>query len=386
MALKMFTKATCIVMMLFLDLFQMRAQETLFIDGTVEFVVNTDEVVKNGNYYRFINETLPFLRKNAKDVESVILIGSASPEGRYNHNVYLADIRAEKIYSFMRGFIPRTKLIIDNDYRLFLRKTGLDDSDYTKLRATYIEVKLTKEKQVPTVVTDTVYIEKRDTIYKDVVKEVYKPVNCCETGKPVFAVYNDLLGDLLFRANIGAEVYFNKLSFFVEGSFSNWNLVGKTYNIDVWHIGLRKYFNNQYNKLFIEINANAGYFDTDLFGSGKIGILYGGGVGCGYVFSLGRHWKISPVFRLGLFEKIYYADYNPADGNINVSFGNYIDGKTNNTNSTTPTNNAYVEVVNKSITSDFIKKSNKAYYIGPTYVGVVLKRDFCIKRNKKKKD
>ena len=61
MALKMFTKATCIVMMLFLGLLQMRAQETLFIDGTVEFVVNTDEVVKNGNYYRFINETLPFL-------------------------------------------------------------------------------------------------------------------------------------------------------------------------------------------------------------------------------------------------------------------------------------------------------------------------------------
>ena len=381
----MFRKICCIIVISLISMLQIRAQEKLFIDGTVEFVVNTDVPVKNENYYHFINETLPYLRNNVDDIESVILIGSASPEGNYNHNVHLANIRAEKLYSYMESFLPRAKIVIDNDYSLFLKKTGLDESDYQKLRATYIEVKLSKDKKEPKV-SDTIVVE-----YKNIwnTELVFQPIFVNEKKDdcvPVFSVYNDLLSDLLFRANIRAEVYFNKMSFFVEVSFSAWKFIGKTYNIDVWHIGFRKYFNNDYNKLFIEINANAGYFDTDLFGSCKFGVLYGGGVGCGYVFSLKHHWKIYPIIRFGLFERVYYSDYN-SDGNINVSFGNYTNWKTNGTGDTTTNNGVNGVPVNKVINNDFFEKSNKAYYIGPTYVGIVLKKDFCVnKKNKKKKD
>ena len=359
------------------------SQDKDVVTATVEFVVNTNNFIKNRDYERFINELVPYVKDNARNIESVTLIGSASPEGNSQHNIYLANIRSEKIYSYIKEYVPKSKIVVNNDYDLFLNKTGVDESDYNGLRATYIELHFNKPVREKETVIDTVYIEKRDTIYKETINNYYYTQIEHKYCKPVLSVYNDLFGDLLFRANIGAEVYFHQMSFFVEGSFSNWKLVGKTYNIDIWHIGLRKYFNNEYDKLFIEVNANAGYFDTDLFNPGKVGVLYGGGIGCGYVFNLGKHWKISPILRIGLYEKIYYVDYKTVEGNMNVSFGSYINGKTDDTGNTLPDGNVQNEVVSKAITSEFFNKSNKAYYIGPTYIGVFLKRDFCL--NKKKK-
>lgn len=384
--MKLFKKIL-VISILFVVAFSGYSQNKDVITATVEFVVNTNDFVRNRDYECFINELVPYIKDNARDIESIILIGSASPEGSIQHNTHLAKIRSEKIYSYIKEYVPKSKIVVNNNYDLFLSKTGFDECNYDRLRATYIELhfrKLIPEKET---VIDTVYVDRRDTIYKETINNFnyYIPIEHTN-GKPVLSVYNDLLSDLLFRVNIGAEVYFNKMSFFVEGSFSNWKIVGKTYNIDFWHIGLRKYFNNEYDRLFIEINANAGYFDTDLFGSGKFGVLYGGGVGCGYVFSLKHHWKIYPIIRFGLFERVYYSDYK-ADGNINISFGNYTNWRTNGTGDTTTNNGVTGEPVNKVINNDFFEKSNKAYYIGPTYVGIVLKKDFCVnKKNKKKKD
>ena len=362
------------------------------ITTTVEFVVNTNNFVKNQNYNNFIYSLVPYIKDNADKIECITLVGSASPEGNVKHNIHLANIRADRIYSYIGDFVPRKKVVIDNDYGLFLRKTGLDESDYAKLRATYIEIKLKEPEKPQEVVRDTIYLERTDTLYRDTLKvyervpfEGFYPIH----KEPVFAVYNDLVGDMAFRLNLGAEVYFNKMSFFMEGSFSDWTLFGKTYNIDFWHAGLRKYFNNDYDKLFIEIHANAGYFDTDLFSTvGKIGALYGGGIGIGYVFSLCSHWKLSFIGRIGLFEKIYYADYYYTEnGGINISFGNYSNGNINNTNS--PIANKTQDAINarRTLTREFFENSDKAYYVGPTYIGIVLKRDFCVNKNKEiKKD
>ena len=353
--------------------------------STVEFVINTDEFIHNDNYNKFIFETVPFIINNSKDIENILLIGSASPEGHIERNIDLANHRADKIYSYISNYVSRDKVIINNDYGLFLSKTGLDESDYKKLRATYIEIQYRK---VITSTTDTLRITKRDTVRFETVNNYYIENKTVESihNKPIFAVYNDLLGDLLFRVNIGTELYFKQYSFFIEGSFSDWSLIGKTYNIDIWHIGIRDYFNDDYNKLFVELYGHTGYFDTDLFGDiGKIGVLYGGGLGIGYVFDLCPHWKLIPMFRLGLFEKVYYADYYYTEsGNINVSFGNYSNGKVDNTeNTNTGSNGEKAITVNKTITKEFFENSNKVSYIGPTYVGIILKRDFC--RNKKDK-
>lgn len=379
--MKLFKKIL-VITLLFVGALKGYSQDKEVITATVEFVVNTNNFVKNQNYERFINELVPYIKDNANDVESITLIGSASPEGNVKHNVHLANIRSERIYSYISEYVPKSKVIVNNDYDLFLSKTGLDESDYTRLRATYIELHFYKPEPEKDTVIDTIYIERRDTVYNKTINNYYIPKEGTH-NKPVLSVYNDLLGDLLFRANIGTEVYFNKMSFFIEGSFSNWSLLGRNYNIDIWHVGLKKYFNNQYDKLFIGLYANVGYFDTDLIWDvGKIGVLYGGGISLGYVFNLCPHWKIEPVIRIGLFERICYADYYYIEnGNINVLFGNYSNGNLNNLNNNPDTGqNKYIITESKVLTKEFFDNCNKAYYFGPTYVGIFLKRDFCLNK------
>lgn len=388
-----FRKILCILCIISACVYSSYAQvSNLYtISTTIEFTINTDNIIQNTNYHNYINKIVPIIKENKDNIDYILLIGSASPEGNYNANIKLANKRADKIYSYISDIISSSKIIKNNNYDLFLMKTGFDESDYTKLRATYIEIHFLKNINninQPKKIIDTVYIEKRDTVYYTTqIENNYYYYKEKELGKPVFAVYNDLTSDLLFRVNIGTEVYFNKMSFFIEGSFSNWPILGKAYNIDVWHTGFRKYFNYDYDKLFVEVYANAGYFDTEILSEvGKIGILYGGGLGIGWVFNLCPHWKLYPIIRLGIFEKVYYADYYYTEqGNINISFGNYSNGQINNNpgDQGGQSNNNVVITTSKTITKEFLQNSNKAYYFGPTYVGIVLKKDFCI--NKKKK-
>ena len=383
-----FIKSLLLVVFLFCGTYSYSQDKS----STVEFILNTDRFIQNDKYESFINDFVPYVQSNSEQIENILIVGSASPEGSLKNNIRLAKSRANRIYTYIQDYIPRNKFLIVNDYDLYLEKTGLDETDYNKLRASYIEVHL-KKIIIPQIQTDTIYVEKRDTLYKEteIINNYYYNTEKVIDGihvKPVFAVYNSLTSDLLLRPNIGAEVYFKKMSFFVEGSFSKWDLFGKTYNIDVWYSGFRKYFNYDYDKWFIEAFADVAYFDTNLFWkNGKVGIIYGGGLGVGYVFNLCPHWKIYPVIRFGLFERIYYSDYYySGQGSINISFGNYSNGILDNTSSgQNGSTNTNVIEADKQISKEFINNSNKAFYIGPTYVGIVLKRDFCIKTKNKKK-
>ena len=357
---------------------------------TIEFRVNTDQIIKNDNYYNYITDIVPAIRSKKALVNRILLIGSASPEGNAQNNIRLADMRAGKIYSYISNIVPREKIVKNNDYALFLKKTGLDESDYQRLRATYVEIHFHRpEPEEPPNKPEPAKPDPscKDTVVNQVTNNVYNTYNYNTTtytngihNKPVFAIYNDLLSDMLLRANIGTEVYFNRMSFFVEGSFSKWKITGREYDTDSWHVGFRKYFNDNYDKLFIEAFANAGYFDTELFTDvGKIGIFYGGGLGIGWVFNLCPHWKIFPVVRIGLFERSYYADYYYTEqGQINVLFGEYQNGKINSgTNNEQINDEPKVIAVSKTINKEFFENSYKAFYIGPTYVGISIKRDFC---------
>ena len=362
---------------------------------TIEFRVNTDQIIKNDNYYSYITNIVPAIRSKKALVDRILLIGSASPEGNTQNNIRLADMRADKIYSYISNIVPREKIVKNNDYTLFLKKTGLDESDYQKLRATYVEIHFHRpEPEEPPKKPEPAKPEppRKDTVVNQVINNVYNTYNNYNTttytngihNKPVFAIYNDLLSDMLLRANIGTEVYFNRMSFFVEGSFSKWKITGREYDTDSWHVGFRKYFNDNYDKLFIEAFGNAGYFDTELFTDvGKIGIFYGGGLGIGWVFNLCPHWKIFPIVRIGLFERSYYADYYYTEqGQINVLFGEYQNGKINNglNGDQTITDEPKVIAVSKTINKEFFENSYKAFYIGPTYIGISIKRDFCVNK------
>lgn len=348
---------------------------------SVEFVVNTDTIIENYGYECYVEKVLPYIFEHADEIETVLLIGSASPEGNYESNVNLARRRVDKISSYLNGIIPSYKIVKSCDYNLFLNKTGLDESDYARLRATYVEVyfscDLKRNVMVDTIrrtVVDSVVI-KRNTVVENFSRT--DGGKCGE--KLALSIYNDLCGDLIKRANIGAEVYFGKFSAFVDGYFSSATLIGKTYCSDAFHAGVRKYFNNEYNKVFIEIYGRFLYFDTDLFrDNGIYGITYGGGLGIGYKFNLCTHWKIYPSIRFG-FDRFYYKDYT-GNGNVNVSFGRYVDGQGVESAEGEAISVTPETITDRAIDGSFFDSSGRGVWIGPTYFGITLQRDFHFRK------
>lgn len=378
------------------DIVNSYSQNIETISSTVEFVVNTNNFIANENYTRYVDEIVPIIKENSNNIDYILLIGSASPEGNKQANIRLANIRADRIYSYIKTYVPKSKIIINNNYELFLDKTRLDESDYTKLRATYIEVHFKQSPKIETR-TDTVYKEKEkiDTVYIDnIIRDTVK-IEKTDTvyasmkndDKLVFSVYNSLTEDLIQRPNIGVEFYFYQMSWFIDGSFSSGTFYGKKYDIDFWHTGLRKYFNDRYDKLYIELYGRTGWYDTDLFSkddNGVFGIFFGCGLGLGYKFSVCKHWKITPNIRFG-FDNFKFNDYYYFDGNggIDVSFGKYVDGRNpskevNNDVQTVNKDGNTVYLNDKTINRDFFNNSYNMYWFGPTYIGVTIQRDFYI--------
>ena len=280
---------------------------------TIEFVVNTDRVIKNGNYVNFINNVVPFVRENADQIDSIAFIGSASPEGNKKHNIYLAEIRAAKIYSFISDYIPRSKIVINNDYDLFLSKTGLNEDDWRKLRAAYIEIYMKPEQPEPKV--DTVYIKEvyRDTIYvyNERIDTVYiekKPEII-----PILAVKTNLATDLIAAPNVQAELYTHLagISLEFEYTFPWYKIHDKYFYYQRLNgtAGIRKYFNNNYNGHYIGVYGNTAIYDLCFFNKDKgwQGELHGAGLTYGYVFSTKKHprLKFEGYIRVGWFNTRY---------------------------------------------------------------------------------
>lgn len=209
-------------------------------------------------------------------------------------------------------------------------------------------------------------------------------INCNsdkDTTVLVFSLYNNLAADVLCRPNIGGEVYFEKLSFFIEGSFSNYKFWGNEYDIDAFYLGFRKYFNDKYDKVFVELYSKSVYFDTDIFMNvGKYGYIFGGGGGIGYKITLKYNWKIYPLIRFGV-DRIYYKPYYQENGNIDISFDPYINGRTDNGIShedITSGNNIIYNT--RKIDKDFFNTCTKGYWVGPTFIGIVIQKDFYFKK------
>ena len=371
------------------------------ISGTIQFYVNTNRIVEDRDYFRYINEVVPIIEANSDKLDHISLIGSFSPEGNRERNLKLANLRASKIYSYISSRVSRERIVVNNDFDLFLVKTGYSrNTEYEKLRATYYEVcfkeVISKENTVKISNTDTVFIKNteivRDTVF------IEKPIEKTDTvfiestkkkevsDKLIFSVYNSISEDLLQRPNIGIEFYFSQLSWFIDGSFSSGTFYGKNYDIDFWHTGLRKYFNDRYDKIYLELYGRTGWFDTDLFAkddNGVFGVFFGVGLGFGWKFSVCRHWKITPNIRFGFDNFKFNHYYSGGNGGIDVSFGKYINGRDNSsqdTNSSQATNKdgTTVYLNDKTVNESFYKNSYNMYWFGPTYIGIIIQRDFYI--------
>lgn len=375
-----------------------------YVSASIKFVVNTDKIIENQEYNKFKTQVIPYLRENIDKIQEIRLIGSASPEGNKENNRNLSIRRATRIKNDYLYFLPQDKVnvyYLNDDYSIlsdFGKKTyGITENDYHDLRAVYLDVIFYEKKEEEKVVQkiDTVEVEKivykeridTVTVYKD--KIITKDPNLHD--RLVFSLYNNITSDLLKTTNLGFEVYFAKMSYFLEGEFSNTALMSRTFNHDLWHTGFRKYFNENYNKAFIEIYLRTGHYDIE-FGPDdwKYGLLYGTGIGVGYKFSLCRHVKLYPFIRFG-YDFLMQADHLSSEsGNVNVKFNDYTDYRTNDINGNnqssliSKTGNIYSS---GKIDTDFYNKCNKGYWIGPTYIGLLIQVDlYKLKKQKDEKD
>lgn len=303
------------------------------MSSTVEFVVNTNNFVKNKKYETFLNETVPFIKENAEKIDSILFVGSASPEGGRLRNLYLAKIRAARVYSYISNFIPKSKIVVNNDYSFFLKRTGLKEDNYQRLRATYIEIHFKEEKKQENIVRiDTIYIKEtiHDTIY---CYERYRDTIYIEKRPeiiPIVAIKTNLLADLLITPNVHVEVYthLEGLSLEFEYAFPWYKVHDKFFYYQVLDgtAGIRKYFNNKYTGHYIGVYGNTLIYDICAFNKDKgwQGEGYGVGLSYGYVFASKKQprWKFEPYIRLGwihskfdsyhtldVFDDKYYYDW-----------------------------------------------------------------------------
>lgn len=333
------------------------------VTATVEFVVNTNKVIQNENYVRFTEEIVPAVVERADDIESILLIGSASPEGPKKNNIRLAEIRASKIYSYFQTFVSESKVQVTNDYGLFLEKTGLTEEDYGKLRATYIEIHFkVPEPPVVLVERDTVYL--RDTIRCCKVDTVYikeKPKQI-----PVLGLKTNILADVFATPNIQTEIYTYLwgLSLEFDYTFPWWH---KDYDSYFYYqilngtVGIRKYFRNNYTGHYVGIYANTAIYDICFWNRDKgwQGEVYGVGLSYGYVFQSKKHsrWKFEPYIRLGWFNTKFdtYHASQPWDEKYYYNW--------------------YLRA------SDFVPRRFNMNYFGPTEIGFNITFDLiCVRK------
>ena len=372
-----------------------------YVSAEIKFVVNTDRVIENIEYNKFRAKIIPYLKANIDKIQEVRLIGSASPEGNKENNRNLSIRRASRIKNDYLYFLPEDKVNIyylNDDYSIlsdFGKKVyGITENDYQELRAVYLDVIFKRNELKPeekvvqkndTVkVEKVIYEERVDTVYKD--KVIMSDTN--KHDKLVFSLYNSITTDLMKTGNLGFEVYFANMSYFLEGEFSDTDIFDRKFRHDLWHTGFRKYFNNNYDRPFIEFYLRTGYYDID-FGvnNGKYGLLYGAGFGLGYKFNLCRHLKLYPFIRFG-YDRLMIAGRDDKDGggNVNVSFNDYMDYRSTE-RSTNTQQTEYNSIHNNyskfKIDTDFYGKCNRGYWVGPTYVGLIIQVDlYKLKKEK----
>jgi len=363
-----FKHILCIFIVLFCA-FNSYAQdkEYYILSSTIEFVVNTDNIIKNDHYNYYIDKIIPILEYNKDKVDNIILIGSASPEGNYENNIMLANKRADKIYSYIKDIIPSDKIVVNNDYALFLNKTGYDESDYRKLRATYIEIHFKKEKEIIKQI-DTVYITNTiiDTVYcyNTLIDTVY--ITKVPEKIPILNIKTNLISDLLITPNVQAELYTYLWGISLEFDYTfPWyhKDYDKYFYYQILHgmAGIRKYLKNDYTGHYIGIYGNTGIYDICFFNKdlGWQGEAHGVGLSYGYVFRSKKYprLKFEPYVRIGW---------------LNTRFDTY--------HASDPWDEKYYYNWYSNI-YDFVPRRFNMNYFGPTSIGFNLTFDLiCIRK------
>lgn len=339
-------------------------RDTVII-GRLEFVVNTTKIIKNDCYDHFVNEFIPTLFFNEDRIVKVMLVGSASPEGPKERNLYLSRARALETLPFLKNIVPAEKLNVVSDSELFLQMSKCRKEDFDVRRGAYVEawIRGKSKNRVDTLRferIDTVYIH--DTLYVHDTIYIEKPWRRI----PILGVKTNMLSDVLITPNVQAELYTHLWGLSLEFDYT-FPWFHKDYDKYFYYqilngtVGIRKYLNNNYTGHYFGIYANTAIYDICPFDKDKgwQGEVYGGGLSYGYVFQNKKYprIKLEPYIRVGWFDTKFdtYHASQPWDGKYYYNW--------------------YLRA------SDFVPRRFNMNYFGPTEIGINFTFDLiCLRR------
>lgn len=359
------------------------------IVSNIQFEISTSEPIYNIDYQLFIDEQLPYIQSHKQDIKYIKITSSASPDGTYSFNRYLALKRASFISDLIgggnidieaEGYEQLYKLIqqsdepwknkilkiisTSNNIKEDLRKSGywrpLVDHYFPQLRNCTVEVYFSFSE--PCIVqpceNDTIYMQNfvylRDTVF-------IKPE---PTPLPILAVKSNLFADALIAPNIQAELYTHWW-----GTSATFDYTFPWYHSDkqfVYYqllrgtIVLRKYLNNEYDKHYIGLYGETYEYDFCLGKEdGWQGEGYGLGIEYGYAFRSKKYTKLKTelFIRAGWLNSRYdtYHAGEPFEGKY------------------------YYDWYQKA--SEFTPRRFVLNYFGPTAIGINISYDvLCLKR------
>ena len=337
---------------------QVMDKDTVLV-GRIEFVVNTDKVIENETFDHFVNEFLPVVKANNDRILKILIVGSASPEGRRERNLYLSKIRAIKATPYFEGIVEDSVLNVVSSSDLFLHVSRCKEEDYDVRRGVYVEAWIAGKNKV---IVDTVTFTQIDTVYIHDTLYLEKPLRRI----PILGVKTNLLADVVATPNVQAELYTWLWGLSLEFDYT-FPWFHKDYDTYFYYqilngtVGIRKYLNNKYTGHYFGVYANTAIYDICPFDKDKgwQGELYGAGISYGYVFQNKRHprVKFEPFIRFGWFNTKFdtYHASQPWDEKYYYNW--------------------YLRA------SDFVPRRFNMNYFGPTEIGVNFTFDLiCLRR------
>lgn len=336
-------KCLLVLFLMCLCLFGWSQPRDTVINTTLYFKVNTAEFIEDDNYNKFIQEQLPFIQEHRKNLKHIKLTAAASPEGSYSRNRELARMRAESIneildldevvtisedYNGLYDLIESSDEPWKNQILKILSTSGNVKHDlinsghwwrlkqyyFPKLRKIDIKLHFLTPTIIKTTEIDTLYIHDtlyvHDTIYKIPPYKKY----------PILSIKTNLIEDIIGAPNVHAELYTYvwNLSLEFEYSFPWWKNDGRHFYYQALNgaVGVRKYFNNNYDKWYVGVYGNTGYYDfTTKKDNGWQGEERGAGLSAGRVWRKGN-WRFEAFVRGGWLNSNYdtYHAGEPFEG------------------------------------------------------------------------
>lgn len=373
---------TCILT--FLCTFKLFAQTDYYAE--IQFLISSDSIIQNKEWFNYL-EVVDTL--NDSEIESVIVIGSSSPDGNQEFNQYLAYKRAQKVVNTLSN-ISKDKIIIktvsDNyddlyksvsnsdepfkDELLYILNNGqevkkeiqskrhiwrrLVDNYFQPLRSARVYIKYKEEAQEIICDCDTVYIETIDTLVIRDTVYLERPFDIV----PVFAVKTNLLTDAIAAPNIQLEWYTYVWGTSLELDYTSpWWYSDKLffyYQLINGNVGIRKYLKDTYDGHWVGIYGNGFLYDICFNkDNGWQGEGYGFGLSYGYAWRSKKYTKLRFELygRVGYFKSVYdkYYASDPFNGKYYYTWFGRI--------------------------SDFVPRSLSIEYFGPTMIGFNISYD-----------